>query len=258
MANEMPLMAAAGIRLEDWFEATPVGDGVSLVHEPHVHPDFRCNCWHVRGKDRDMLVDTGLGWFSLSAGLPWLQDRPIVCVSSHTHFDHIGSTHEFAERLVHPAEAHIQADPRAEWTLADPWITATPASTIFFDPPHGWDAAKYVIPPAPATGLVTDGDTIDLGDRAFRVIHTPGHSPGGIALLEEKTGTLIAGDVIYDGPLVVDCYHSDIDDYHATMHRLRQVAPRIVHAGHYKSFGPRRYLELIDRFFVDFPPAVSR
>ncbi len=245
-------MSDKAIALENWFEAVPMGEGVTLIHEPHVHPFFRCNMFHVRGRYRDMIVDTGLGWFSLTAGLPWLLDRPIVCVSSHTHFDHIGSTHEFAERLVHPAEAEIQADPRPEWTLADPYLVKTPASEIFYDEPEGWDPAKYVIPPAPATGLVEDGDVVDLGDRAFRVVHTPGHSPGGIALLEEATGIMIAGDIIYDGPLVTDCYHSDMDDYRATMRRLRELEPSVVHGGHFESFGLSRYRELIDAFLAEF------
>ena len=50
--------------------------------------------------------------------------------------------------------------------------------------------------------------SIDLGDRAFEVIHTPGHSPGGIALYEPKTGILLSGDIVYDGPLIDDAYHS--------------------------------------------------
>ena len=40
------------------------------------------------------------------------------------------------------------------------------------------------------------------------MIHTPGHSPGGIALWEAATGVLFSGDVLYDGPLVEDTYHA--------------------------------------------------
>jgi glyoxylase-like metal-dependent hydrolase (beta-lactamase superfamily II) len=49
------------------------------------------------------------------------------------------------------------------------------------------------------------------------VIHTPGHSPGGIALWEKKTGILLSGDIVYDGPLILDAYHSDLRDYDASM-----------------------------------------
>jgi glyoxylase-like metal-dependent hydrolase (beta-lactamase superfamily II) len=44
--------------------------------------------------------------------------------------------------------------------------------------------------------LLEDGDTVKLGDRAFKVIHTPGHRPGAICLLEEKTRLLITDDVV--------------------------------------------------------------
>ena len=42
-----------------------MADGVTLIHEPWIKPFFRCNMWHVRGRDRDLLFDSGLGHFSL-------------------------------------------------------------------------------------------------------------------------------------------------------------------------------------------------
>ena len=38
---------------------------------------------------------------------------------------------------------------------------------------------------------------VDLGDRAFEVLHTPGHTAGSISLWEAATGTLFTGDAIY-------------------------------------------------------------
>jgi glyoxylase-like metal-dependent hydrolase (beta-lactamase superfamily II) len=73
----------------------------------------------VHGRDRDLLVDTGLGHFSLRDHVALVSERPLVCVASPTHFDHIGCHHELGERCVHFAEAAILADPRNEWTLAD-------------------------------------------------------------------------------------------------------------------------------------------
>ena len=51
-------------------------------------------------------------------------------------------------------------------------------------PPGGYSSEAYRVTPAPATRLLAEGDTIDLGDRHFTVLHTPGHSPGSIALWE--------------------------------------------------------------------------
>ena len=65
-----------------------------------------------------------MGVVSLRAQVPLVTERPLVAVASHTHFDHIGSHHEFAERLVHREEADLMAKPTPENTPADPYVTA--------------------------------------------------------------------------------------------------------------------------------------
>ena len=227
-----------------WYETIAMAGGVTLIHEPWIKPFFRCNMWHVRGRDRDLLFDSGLGHVRLAKHVSLLSGRPLLCVASHTHFDHIGSHHEFADRAVHGAEAHILADPRNDWTLADRYAT----DEMFDALPEGWVSAAYRIEPAPAGRILADGDIIDLGDRAFAVIHTPGHSPGGIGLYEQKTGIFLSGDIVYDGPLIDDCYHSNIDDYLATMERLRTLRCSVIHGGHFPSFGPVRLGQLIDLY----------
>ena len=229
-----------------WYETIRMADSVTLIHEPWIKPFFRCNIWHVRGRDRDLLFDSGLGHVSLSRHVALVSERRLVCVASHTHFDHIGCHHEFAERCAHRAEAHILADPRNEWTLADRYAT----DEMFLRLPEGWDASKYSIPPAPAGRILEHGDVIDLGDRAFEVIHTPGHSPGGIALHEKATGVLLSGDIVYDGPLIDDAYHSVVEDYLATLERMRGLDVSVVHGGHFPSFGPTRYRQLIDEYLA--------
>ncbi|WP_394689750.1 MBL fold metallo-hydrolase [Hoeflea sp.] len=235
---------------KDWYETIPFADGITLIHEPWMPFFFRCNMWHIRGRDRDLLVDTGLGAFPLRRNVPILNERPIVCVSSHTHFDHIGMTAEFEERLVHPLEADIQADPRNDATLFEYYAHGGRDAELFITPPEGWDAQSYRIKPAPATGLLEHRQRIDLGDRSFEVLHTPGHSPGHISLWEEATGTLIAQDVIYDGALVTDCDGADMANYRRSMKMLSEYQPRIVHGGHFPSFGAVRFHQLIGEFLA--------
>jgi glyoxylase-like metal-dependent hydrolase (beta-lactamase superfamily II) len=119
---------------------------------------------------------------------------------------------------------------------------------MFLCPPLGWEPRAYRVAPAPATGLLRHGDLVDLGNRDFEVIHTPGHSPGGIALFEAKTGILLSGDIVYDGPLIDDAYHSDLADYARTMAMLRRLPVSVVHGGHFPSFGPTRYRQIIDEY----------
>lgn len=230
-----------------WYRIETLADGVTHIDEPHIKPFYRCNIWHVRGRDRDLLLDSGMGVVSLRAQVARLAERPLIAVASHAHFDHIGNHHEFAERAIHRAEADILAAPGRAATLADLYVSDEIFTAL---PPGNYDSARYEVAPAPATRLLEDGDVIDLGDRAFEVLHLPGHSPGGIALWEKATGILFSGDVVYDGPLIDDCYHSNIDDYIASMERLRRLPVRTVHGGHFASFGAERFVALIDEYLA--------
>ncbi|WP_375738886.1 MBL fold metallo-hydrolase [Pseudomonas boanensis] len=229
-----------------WFEVAHCYDRISLISEPYVRPFYRCNLWHVQGRDKDVLIDSGSGLVSLREQLPWLTQRPLLAVASHTHFDHIAGHHEFPERLVHPAEADILASPTGDNTLASDFVTddmfeAHPDCPLCY--------AEYRVKAAPATRLIDEGDVLDLGDRALEVLHTPGHSPGGISLWEATTGTLFSGDIIYDGPLVENTYHSNLEDYAKSLARLRVLPVRTVHGGHFPSFSGERMRELIDDWF---------
>ncbi|EJL49676.1 metallo-beta-lactamase superfamily enzyme [Rhizobium sp. CF122] len=90
---------------DKWYEVKRLADDVTLISEPFIQEFYRCNIWHVRGRDRDMLVDSGMGVVSLREWVPLVTERDLIAVASHTHFDHIGCHHEFECRAVHSAEA---------------------------------------------------------------------------------------------------------------------------------------------------------
>ncbi len=235
-------------KAEEWYRVQHLDEGVSLIDEPFIKPFYRCNVWHVRGRDRDLLVDSGMGVVSLRRWVPAVSERPVLAVASHTHFDHIGCHHEFDERLVHPAEAELLAKPGRKETLADPYVTDDIFTAL---PPGPYSSEAYAVTPAPATRLVEEGAILDLGDRHFQVLHMPGHSPGGIVLFEAASGLLFSGDIIYDGPLIEDCYHSDPDDYLTSMERLLTLPVTQVHGGHFPSFDGTRYRQLIENWLAD-------
>jgi glyoxylase-like metal-dependent hydrolase (beta-lactamase superfamily II) len=229
----------------DWYARAAFPNGVTHLYERHIDVFYRCNIWHVRGRERSLLFDSGLGAVSLCGQFPWLLDGELLAVASHTHFDHIGCHHEFADRACHRCEAAILAAPDRDATLATRYATQAMFTAL---PPDGFDADAYAVRPAPATRLLEHGDVIDLGDRHLEVLHVPGHSPGSIALWEPATGMLLSGDAVYDGPLIDDAYHSNPSDYVETMERLRSLPVGVVHGGHYPSFGRARFHQLIDDY----------
>src|SRR5579885_219949 len=89
-----------------WFSRRPMGDGVTWIWEAHVDPFIRCNIWHVRGRDRDVLIDTGSGISPLREAMAELIDKALDAVATHIHYDHVGGLHEFAVRMMHRVEAN--------------------------------------------------------------------------------------------------------------------------------------------------------
>ena len=133
---------------EQWYETRALADGVTWIYEPFVKLFYRCNIWHVRGRDRDLLVDSGWGVVGLREHVPLLTKRPLIAVASHTHFDHIGGHHEFAERWVHRAEAALLAQPTRLGTMADPYATDAAFDRL---PPLPFASTTYCPKAAPAT-----------------------------------------------------------------------------------------------------------
>lgn len=229
----------------NWYEVHTASDGVSRILETHVASWMRCNMWLIHGRDRDLLIDSGMGLRPLKAEVARLRERPVVAVCSHCHFDHIGCAHEFEVRLGHASEADILAHPDLDRTCASSWIAGDLLTAL---PHEGYDLRNYRLTPAPLTGHLDEGDIVDTGDRSFHVLHVPGHSPGSIALYEQATRTLFSGDLIYDGDLIDNAWHSDQDAYRESLGRLRHLAIDVVHAGHEASFGRDRLNELIDSY----------
>jgi glyoxylase-like metal-dependent hydrolase (beta-lactamase superfamily II) len=243
-----------------WFEIKKISDDITLLWEPHVTPLMRCNIWHVRGRDRDLMIDTGMGICSLREAAKHLLDKKVTAVATHTHTDHIGGHHEFEHTLVHELEAAELRSPRDKGTLLASVMGAEEirklgeagypiAGDLITALPHaGYDMAAYATRDSAVTEIVTEGDVVDLGDRHFEVLHLPGHSPGSIGLWEAATGTLFSGDALYDGPLLDEIDGADIPAYIGTMKRLRELPVQIVHAGHDPSFGRARLIELVDAY----------
>jgi glyoxylase-like metal-dependent hydrolase (beta-lactamase superfamily II) len=244
---------------DHWFTATPVDETITLITEPHVHPLLRANCWHIRGTERDLLVDAGLGVASLRGALPGLiGEREPVLVLTHAHLDHMGSAHEFTECWAHPAEP-VGAAGRG--SLNGPTLgrrlgmsptdsAALPPLLVNALPEPGYQPSRYQLNPAEVTRQLHDGDRIDLGDRALQVLHLPGHSPGSIGLYDKANRTLFAGDVIYDGQLLDQLDGSNIGHYRQTMRRLLATEIDTVHAGHDPSFNGTRLAAIAETYLT--------
>jgi len=103
-------------------------------------------------------------------------------VNTHAHFDHVGANRAIkdatgAELLLHEADA--------------PVLAAVERQSRSF-------GMKPVTSPPPDR-LLKHGDVINAGEVSLKVLHTPGHTPGGISLLEQ--GMVFTGDSLFAGSI---------------------------------------------------------
>ena len=73
-----------------------------------------CNIWLILGERSALLIDAGIGVSPLRPVVEAITDLPVALLLTHSHFDHIGGAHEFADRRMHRAEAEVLADPTPE------------------------------------------------------------------------------------------------------------------------------------------------
>ena len=225
-----------------WFEVQQLDPGVHLISEPgHV------NSFLIQGGKSAILFDTGLGVANIRKVAEELSNLRLLVVNSHYHFDHTGGNRLFNEIAIHRIGASLLQQPSppglAEGYMAytqrmlRAWGPYKEADDIYFHLltaermirplPDGFDPATYQIVPTVPTHLLEEGDVLDLGGRHLQVMHTPGHSPDCICLLDEENGLLFGGDTINTGPIYAQLEDSNVDDFAKSTARLAEMADAV-------------------------------
>ncbi len=189
-----------------------------MLIKQFVVGQLEVNCWIVGDKAtrEAMVIDPGdapdliLDWIKQEN----LKVKYLIC--THSHFDHVGALPELkaflkeAEIVLHKDELPIYeraADMGRLW---------------------GFNLEKLPDPDR----LVEEGDEITIGNLCAKIIHTPGHSPGGICLL--NNGILFSGDTLFASSIG----RTDLPggNYNALINSLKKLTTlsdnTIVHAGH--------------------------
>jgi glyoxylase-like metal-dependent hydrolase (beta-lactamase superfamily II) len=142
------------------------------------------------------LVDTGLKSAPprIVAGLAAIGKQPSDVqriVLTHAHPDHAGGAAELAASTGAPISVHEADAGFAETGTMPPTDTSFVAGKLFARLPQGG------FPPVAVGERLTDGQVLDVAG-GLRVVATPGHSPGHVSLLHERTATLITGDALFN------------------------------------------------------------
>ncbi len=144
------------------------------------------------GKEKAALIDTGMNTKDARKTAESLTDRPLILINTHGDPDHISGNGAFDEFYMSPSEEDNYRDRGGKGTL---------------------------IP-------VKEGDVIDLGDRLLKIIDIPGHTPGSIAILDEKYRVIVGGDSVQDGNIFMFGPYRNIDLYIESMKHLADFEGR--------------------------------
>jgi glyoxylase-like metal-dependent hydrolase (beta-lactamase superfamily II) len=151
---------------------------------------FQTNCLLVsedeaRDGSECLIVDASFGPAPMIAEIRGRGLRPTALVLTHAHVDHIAGVSEI--RSAFPDLPVLMHEAEAEW-LNDPLLNLSEAMGM------------SVTAPGPDQ-LLREGDVVRVGGSSWRVLHTPGHSPGGLTLVCDAAGIAIVGDTLFAGSI---------------------------------------------------------
>jgi glyoxylase-like metal-dependent hydrolase (beta-lactamase superfamily II) len=198
----------------EWFEVFKHKPYLYVIRERlnKLEPRFftnYVNLFLILGDDKALLIDTGTGLFPLKPLIESLiENRVLIVINTHGHFDHRGGNEEFETIFAHPLEIK---------QLSEPYDLS-----FFKDSSHSlidnYIKKNYVLLPANDIKSIEDGNHIDLGSIDIEIIHTPGHSSGSISLLSNRN-EFFTGDTAHYGTM----YLPERDKFPILISSLRKM-----------------------------------
>lgn len=213
--------------MNQWFTIEEIDERTFAISE-YEHWE-QAHSYLIIGDERAVLLDTGLGVANIKEVVDGLTTLPVEVITTHAHWDHIGSHEAFDKIKIHSLER--------EWLEGNfPLPLEIVKRNLKSEGckfPEGFSIDKYKIPKVNKVEVLQDKECISLGNRVIEVLHTPGHSPGHICLYEKETGYLFSGDLIYKGKLDMFYPTTSPIEFMQSINKVAKLQVRRVLPGHY-------------------------
>ena len=176
---------------------------------------FSTNCYVLYDGGEAGVVDPGAESEKVLEFLERQQLRTVAVIDTNGHCDHIAGNAWFKEQTKAPLAIHVADAPY----LTDPLLNLG-------------QQVRLEAAPLEADRLLQEGDEITFGSCTLQVLHTPGHTPGGICLYGH--GILVSGDTLFRQSVGRwDFPGSDEQALFGSLRRLAQLPPETkVYPGH--------------------------
>lgn len=202
------------------------------------------NAFLVDVGDGFILIDTGIGptWKQLESQLQsagCLPDHLKLVVITHGDMDHIGSCAVLKEKYhariaMHPADVPLAESGKS--LERTPTSAFTKVVGLVGKVGSSLQGDRPVLNTFSPDILLRDGQRLDEYGLAARVIHTPGHTPGEIAILTDD-GALFAGDTFSNTNAPgLGMYVHNLQQYKESLVKLKNLDAKMVYPGHGKPF----------------------
>ena len=195
-----------------------------MLIEKIVVGDIETNCYMLADQKNKigLVIDPGDDYNKIAEKIEKLKVRIEKIILTHGHIDHIAALDDLkkytkAEVLIHSNDARMLSD------------SASNLSMLV------GDEHKFL----PADKFLKDGDVIKCGEIELKVIHTPGHTPGGVCLVGKSA--IFTGDTLFNESVGrTDLPGSSGDDLKKSLEKILEIKENLeVYPGH----GPVSHLE---------------
>ena len=203
------------------YKATPLDARTFVIEEKT--PFSQALCYLLCGEDAALLIDTGMPFGNIKKVAGGLARLPVAVVNTHAHVDHIGSNFRFDAISYHEDDKPVFALHTSPAYIAQLARHALPPVGRPLIP-----VAKKLLKADPAGEYryIRDGHVFRLGGREIEAIHTPGHSPGSICLLDRAARMLFTGDTLCEWGVLLDLAGSrGPETYLASVRRIKALSP---------------------------------
>lgn len=212
----------------EWFHIEKIDNETFAISE-YGHWE-ETHCYLLLGTERAVLIDTGLGVANIKTVVDSITSLPVLVITTHVHWDHIGGHKHFRDFAVHEKEfAWIYEKFPIPLQMVKENLTRNPCEF-----PSDFNIESYQVFQGMPLFTMRDGDIIELGNRSLQVFHTPGHSPGHCCFYEKERGYLYSGDLIYSGCL--DAFYPSTNpiDFMHSVDKIRKLYIQKICPSHYE------------------------